>query len=182
MREHLVAYFEEHHKLVEAGALRLILTTPAPLDLSRRLIEVAGPDNAFVTIQMVERLLTDPGRRAGTASTAPERGAPRPSAVPAELYRMLQEGFVPPTAGLSPREAYDGLFASRFRALARHLKGRPELSGARPIAEVRKAEGTTSVIAMVREVRQTPEKHHLILQVEDETGSIEVLVPRDSAP
>ena len=184
MREHLVAYFEEHHKLVEAGALRLILTTPQPLDLSRRLIEVAGPENAFVTVQMVERLLTDPGRRTSATGAAPSaaRADARAPVVPAELYRMLQEGFVAPTPGLSPREAYDGLFASRFRALARHLKGRPELAGARPISEVRKAEGSTSVIAMVRDVRQTPEKHHLILQVEDTTGALEVLVPRDSAP
>jgi DNA polymerase II small subunit len=185
MREHLVAYFEEHHKLVEASALRLILTTPQPLDLSRQLIDLAGPDTPFVTIQMVERLLHAPSRLAvssAQASAPGERSTPRVPTIPAELYRLVQEGFVSPSQGLSPREAYDALFAARFRALARHLKGRPELSGARPIAEVRKTDGRTSVIAMVRDVRQTAEKHHLIVQVEDDTGALEVLVPRDSAP
>ncbi len=185
MREHLVAYFEEHHKLVEAGALQLILTTPQPLDLSRRLIEFAGPGSPFVTLQMVERVLEDSARRVGgptLAARAVDRAASPSTGVTAEIYRLLQEGFIPPTAGLSPRAAYDGLFASRFKALARHLRNRPELAGARPIGEVRKSEGKTSVIAMVRDVRQTPEKHHLILHVEDETGSLEVLVPRDSAP
>jgi DNA polymerase II small subunit len=185
MREELVAYFGEHQKLVEADALRLILTTSQPLEFSRRLIESTGPDNHFVTVQMVERLIFDPARRApsSTATTRPpDRTAARVPPMPAELYRLIQEGFVPPSPGLTPREAYDALFASRFRALARPLRSRPELSGSRPIAEVRKSDGRTSVIAMVREVRQTPEKHHLILQVEDETGVLEVLVPRDSPP
>ena len=183
MREALVAYFGEHQKLVEADALRLILTTSQPLEFSRRLIESTGPETHFVTVQMVERLIFDPSRRPGAPGPA-ARAADRPAvpAAPAELYRLVQEGFVPPSPGLSPREAYDALFASRFRALARPLHGRSELSGARPIAEIRKAEGKTSVIAMVRDVRQTPEKHHLILQIEDETGALEVLVPRDSPP
>ena len=185
MREELVAYFGEHQKLVEADALRLILTTSQPLEFSRRLIEVAGPESHFVTVQMVERLIYDPARRAAAVGPTPrpvDRAAPRVPLAPAELYRLIQEGFVPPSPGLSPREAYDALFASRFRTLARPLRGRPELSGSLPIGEVRKSEGRTSVIAMVREVRQTPEKHHLILQVEDETGMLEVLVPRDSPP
>ena len=183
MREELVAYFGEHQKLVEADALRLILSTSQPLEFSRRLIESAGPETHFVTVQMVERMIQDPARSVGGFRPLPrpvDRAPPRVPAAPAELYRLVQEGFVPPSPGLTPREAYDALFASRFRALARPLRGRPELSGARPISEVRKSEGKTSVLAMVRDVRQTPEKHHLILQVEDESGALEVLVPRDS--
>ncbi|MCI4360901.1 MAG: metallophosphoesterase, partial [Thermoplasmata archaeon] len=156
-----------------------------PLDLSRRVIELAGPDSPFVTIQMVERVLHEPGRRSSLSAAttrSEERSLARPPAVPAELYRLIQEGFVAPLGGLAPREAYDALFSSRFRALARHLRGRPELSGARPVAEIRKTDGSASLIGMVREVRQTPEKHHLIVQVEDDSGVLEILVPRDSAP
>ncbi len=181
MREQLVAYFGAHHKLVEAGALRLILDTSQPLDLSRRLIETAGVDSPFVTLEMVESELR---RRAGAARAevvARARAlAPAPT-VASPPYELLVEGFTPPTAR-EPLGAYTALFASRFRALSRMLRGRPELAGLRPVSELRRAEGTAAVIAMVREVRQTPEKHHLILTVEDETGATEMLVPRDTAP
>ncbi len=60
------------------------------------------------------------------------------------------------------------------------MRQRPELKGARPIRELAKAEGRSAVIGMIRDVRSTPEKHHLILSVEDDSGAIEVLVPRDS--
>ncbi|HYA54411.1 MAG TPA: metallophosphoesterase, partial [Thermoplasmata archaeon] len=59
-------------------------------------------------------------------------------------------------------------------------RGRPELPNLRPIRELRAVEGLSSVIGMVREVRETPQRHHLILTVDDETGSLEVLVPKDS--
>jgi len=33
---------------------------------------------------------------------------------------------------------------------------------------------------MVRDIRETPQRHHLILTVDDDTGSLEVLVPKGS--
>lgn len=188
MREHLVAYFEAHHKLVEAGALQLILTTPQPLDLSRRLIDVAGGTSPFVTLEMVEQLLAPglapPTRRTPAASspspatTVPPRS---PSGPPPGWYHLIDEGFIAPAANRAPLEAYGALFDSRFRALSRLLQGRPELVGARPIKDLGRAEGNSAVIGMVREVRQTPEKHHLILQIEDGSGAAEVFIARDSA-
>ena len=184
MREQLVAYFEAHHKLLEAGALGLILETPEPLDLSRRLIDAAGPDSPFVTVEMVQIELGGIGARSGgwTATRRPPPAVARTSAGPgAPTFSLVHEGFAP-SAVRQPLEAYTGLFASRFRSLARFLRGRPELSSIRPIAELRRSEGSTAVIGMVRDVRQTPEKHHLILQIEDDSGAAEVLVLRDSAP
>ena len=179
MREQLVAYFGAHQKLVEAGALRLILETTQPLDLSRRLIEVAGPDSPFVTVEMVESELRR--KRASAAAAARPPTAPLGAVPDAAAFELVVEGFVQAPAR-EPLVAYTGLFASRFRALSRMLRGRPELSGLRPVAELRRGEGNAAVIAMIREVRTTPEKHHLILTVEDDTGAIELLVPRDTAP
>ena len=177
MREHLVAYFEAHHKLVEAGALRMILDNPQPLDLSRRLIEAAGDGSPFVTVEMVESAL----QRA--VSSAYRLPPPVPLTLPpAPFYALVREGFIAPPPRREPLEAYSTLFASRFRALSQMLRGRPELSGARTVDMLRRSDGPAAVIAMVREVRTTPEKHHLILTVEDDSGSAELLVPRDSAP
>jgi DNA polymerase II small subunit len=185
MRAQLVAYFEAHHKLVEAGALQMILTTPQPLDLSRRLIEVESAGSPFVTVEMVQQML---GRAPPSGALGPVRalptspksfGAPVPAG-PAGQFRMIEEGFIPPSANRDPLEAYGRLFASRFTALARLLRGRPELSGLRPIGDLSRAEGNASVIAMIRDVRQTSEHHHLILNVEDGTGAAELFVPKDS--
>lgn len=177
MREQLAAYFQSHQKLVESAALQLILTTPTPLDLSRRLIEGAGADSPFVTREMVEALLA---RAPGPSRAA---SAPRPS--PAEAvrpppYALVSEGFLAGAPGRHPLEAYGELFASRFEKLARFLRSRPELSGVRPVVEVRKAEGRATVIGMVREVRSTVGHKHLVLTLEDESGALEVLVPRES--
>ena len=180
MRDQLAAYFASHQKLVEPGVLQMILETAQPLDLSRRLIEVAGPETPFVTVEMV-RDLTDPARSgARLFAGRPPAPVPPPSDAPVARYALIEEGFLAPTASHAPLEAYGALFASRFRSLSRLLRGRPELSGARTVQELRRTEGNAAVIGMVRDVRQTAEKHHLILQLEDATGAIELLVPRDS--
>ncbi|HEY6238333.1 MAG TPA: metallophosphoesterase, partial [Thermoplasmata archaeon] len=181
MRGQLVAYFEEHHKLAEPEALSRILAQRESLELCRRLIDGSGPDSPFITVELVERELL-------ASRSSLLRAAPRPPgpAIPPDLaalsYVLIQEGFIPSRSSPEPLAAYSGLFASRFRSLARLLKGRPELAGQRPIHDVRRGEGSTAVVGMVRDVRQTPEKHHIILTVEDESGAMEVLVPRDSAP
>jgi DNA polymerase II small subunit len=41
-------------------------------------------------------------------------------------------------------------------------------------------DGTASIIGMVREVRETPKRRHLVLTVDDESGSLELLVPKES--
>lgn len=181
LREHLVAYFEEHHKLLEADALQLLLSDRQPLALSRELVTRAGDASPFVTREMVEAALArrqSPAPRAEppTAGLVAKSNTRRPS-VPFEL---LVEGFTGPPVASQPIAAYEALFQSRFRALARLLRGRPELPNLRPIRELRAAEGASSVIGMVREVRETPQRHHLILTVDDETGSVETLVPKDS--
>jgi DNA polymerase II small subunit len=180
LRAHLVHYFEEHHKLLEAGALQLLLTDHQPLVVSREVVERSDATTPFVTREMVEAVLSlrhvpvGPARAPPPAELAPT--APR-RAVPFEL---LREGFTGPPVATQPIAAYEALFQSRFQALARMLRGRPQLPNLRPIRELRPSEGTASVIGMVREIRETPQRHHLILTLDDETGSVEVLVPKDS--
>ena len=177
MREQLVAYFESHRKLVESSALNLILSSPRPLDLSRQLIEAAGPDAPFVTLELVEGML----RHRPAAVRPIEVPTLAPALLP-ELpdFSLVADGYQVGAPGRGPLQAYGELFASRYRSLSRLLRNRPELSGVRPIRELARAEGKASVIGMIREVRTTSEKHHLILTVEDETGSTDCLVPRDS--
>jgi DNA polymerase II small subunit len=180
LREHLVAYFEEHHKLVEAGALQLLLANRQPLLLSRELLEQRADDSPLVTREMVEAVLAV--RQATNEAIGAPRTPVRPDdAHPGLPFELLREGFPGPPVATDPLSAYSTLFSSRFRSLAKFLKGRPELPNQRPIDAIRPADGTVSVIGLVREVRTTPKRHHLILTLDDETASVEVLVPKDSA-
>ena len=181
LRDHLVAYFGEHHKLLEAEALQLLLTDRQPLALSRELLARAGEASPFVTREMVEAAqarLQAPVPRAearmpGLAATANARRAAQP-------FELVCEGFTGPPVATQPIAAYGALFQSRYRTLARMLRGRPELPNLRPVRELRASEGVASVIGMVSDVRETPQRHHLILKVDDESGSLEALVPKDS--
>ena len=181
LREHLVAYFEDHHKILETGALQLLLDDTQPLALSRQLLELAKPEALLVTREMVEGALArrnrvSPSPRAGAgrgSDRGPDRGPG--SAVRPDLRRVHESTLNP-----GPLEAYGALFNSRFQQLSRLLRGRSDLPNLRPIKELRPVEGRASIIAMIRDVRLTAEKHHVILQVEDESGAIDLLVPRDS--
>ncbi len=180
LREHLVQYFGEHHKLVEAAALQLLLTDHQPLLLSQELVERSADGTPFVTREMVEAVLVGRRPRVSRPAVPPtgELSARAPNgSVPFDLIR---EGFSGPPVATRPLDAYAALFQSRFRALSRLLRGRPQLGNLRPIVELRASEGTSSVLGIVRGVRETPQRHHLILTLDDESGSLEVLVPKGS--
>ncbi|MCI4353010.1 MAG: DNA-directed DNA polymerase II small subunit [Thermoplasmata archaeon] len=186
MQDPLIGYFQSHRKLVEGDALDMIRGAPQPLDLSRKLIEMAGTDSPFVTRAMVESLL---GPEAPTGVRVPTRldqipGAARPEAAPVAApppgFELLREGFEPLPADRDPLQAYGALFAHRFAALSRILRGRSGLPDLHPTSSLRTQEGELSIIGMVREIRTTSEKHHTILTVEDDTGTVEVLVPKGS--
>ncbi|MGI0070934.1 MAG: metallophosphoesterase [Thermoplasmata archaeon] len=181
LREHLVAYFEEHHKLVEAGALQLLLANHQPLLLSRELVEERTGDSPFVTREMVESALAERAPAYAMRIDGMLREVARSRDVRVEApFELLREGFSGPPVASDPLAAYSALFHSRYRALARMLRGRPELPNLRPVAGLKPVEGGASVLGLVREVRTTPKHRHLLLTVDDESGSLEVLVPKDS--
>jgi DNA polymerase II small subunit len=181
LREHLVAYFEEHHKLVEAGALQLLLSNHQPLVLSQEILERGAMDSPFVTREMVEQALAlkAPFPTAGAIALRPSA---RSQDVRVEIpFELVREGFSGPPVAADPLAAYSALFHSRFKALARVLRGRPDLPNLRPIRELKAADGAASIVGLVREVRTTPKQHHLIVTLDDESGTLELLVTKDSS-
>jgi DNA polymerase II small subunit len=183
LREHLVAYFEEHHKLVEATALSLLLDQPQPLVVSRDVVERVGVGSPFVTQEIVQAVL------AGRSFAAPRRpadraepAAPDARAAPLPDFAVVREGFSGPSKAETPIGGYTRLFTSRYRQLAPIVRGRPGLENVRSIRDLRPADVPQSIVGLVREVRTTSRHHHTILTLDDETGSIEVLVPHGSPP
>jgi len=184
LREHLVAYFEEQHKLVEAGALRLLLGTHQPLLVSREVVERAGGTRSFVTAEMVEEVLAERRPASTPSAAAPPSDAIKelsaPSAGVSDSFRSLVEGYSGPPPPGHPIVAFEALFHSRYRTLHRFLRGRPTLENPRSIDELRPVDGMASVVGMVREIRETSKRHHTILALDDASGSVEVLVLKDS--
>jgi DNA polymerase II small subunit len=185
LREHLVSYFEEHHKLLEAGALRLLLDAPQPLVASQELLERAGPASPFVTEEMVARVLSDlrPSSSIRPPPSIVLEPPTRPGVGPGpgnDGFRVVVEGFDGALAAGSPVVGYSTLFQSRFRSLQRMLRGRSTLPNLRAVRDGRPPDGSGSVVGMVREVRETPRQHHVIVTLDDETASLEALVLKDS--
>lgn len=190
VRDQIVAYFEAHQKFVEADALRLLVAQAVPLAISQKVIEDAGPGRPFVTAEMVVRILAVSGVASsselpGAAAfvglrEAPASGPSGPSPTEFLGFSVVQQGFSAPPTSDEPLEAYTTLFASRFKALARMMRGRSTLPNLVPVGEVSRHSGNVSVIAMVRDIRTTAEKHHTIVRVEDDSGAIECFVARDS--
>ncbi len=183
LREHLVAYFEEHHKLVEAGALMLLLDQPQPLVVSRDIVERVGRSSPFVTQELVQEVLAQRGPRftRRLADLGAERPVPAGTIAPVADFAVVREGFAGPSKAETPIAGFTQLFTSRYRQLAPLVRHRPGLENFRSLAELRPSEGVQSVVGMVREVRTTSRQHHTILTLDDETGSAEILVPKDSA-
>jgi DNA polymerase II small subunit len=180
LREHLVAYFEEQHKLVEAGALKLLLECPQPLVLSRDVLDRLGKSSTFVTEAAVRAALADRGRPTDPRGVSVAR--PGEAAPPREVldFSVVREGFAgPPPAG-TPIDGYTRLFSARFRDLGRMLRGRSTLENPRSIRDLPATEGVVSVVGMVRQVKETSKSHHTILSVDDDTGSVDILVTKGS--
>lgn len=181
LREHLVAFFGEHHKLVEAEALRLLLDFPQPLVLSQDLVDRAGPLAPFVTEAMVRAAIAEKGGSPGVRlPPVPEPSGASAPELPVAEFRVVREGYAGPPPPGTPIDGYSRLFSARFRDLGRLLRGRPTLENLRPIRDARSQEGVASVLGMVRQARQTTKSRHTIVTLDDDTGSIDVLVPRDS--
>src|SRR6267378_2468564 len=71
-------------------------------------------------------------------------------------------------------------FRHRFVTISRLLRSRPELSGAMEMSRAKKLTRDTAIIGMVTEARTTKNGHR-ILEIEDETDSVSVLLPADSS-
>ena len=181
LREHLVAYFEEHHKLLEATALSLLLDQAQPLVVSQDVVESVGPASPFVTREIVQEVLA---RRApANGHPGPARSAPMGSAGPSDPspeFSVVREGYGGPSRAETPLAGYSRLFTSRYRQLAPVVRGRSGLENVRAVRDLRPSEVLQSVVGMVREVRTTSRQHHTLLTLDDESGSVEVLVPRGS--
>ncbi|MDE1821772.1 MAG: metallophosphoesterase [Euryarchaeota archaeon] len=107
------------------------------------------------------------------------RASLAPSVVPPRPFHLIREGFVAPPEARAPLEGVTGLLVSRFRQLSKVLRRRADLTAIHSAAEVLRSPGEAAVIGMVRDIRETPRQKLLILTLEDESGQVRVLIPKE---
>lgn len=198
MREQLFAYLSHKGTLLEPDALSYLLEQRDPVARLERLLSSLPSTPLVVTLrdvlraEEVARSLAEEVRTARNASMfAPALLPPRVT-MPVSFRRTgdRAEDDAPDVKilrDITGRSTCEGTiedfaryFRNRFEALARMVRSRREMAGAQDIAKARRSTREVRFIGIVSDVRTTRNGHR-ILEVEDETDRIAVLLPAESA-
>jgi len=197
MRDRILDFLCERGTLADQDAMEYLLRQEDPIGVADRLLHSFAAPPLVITLEDVVRAGEIARAAAGRVVIArappPAPGAPRallPIAASfregatrasdiAEDIRVLKDITGKSTCEGSLAD-FARYFRHRFQTIARMLRSRPELVGALEIARAKKLTRDTTFIGLVSEVRTTKNGHR-ILEVEDETDSVSVLIPADSS-
>lgn len=200
MREELLAFVSRRGTLLEPAAIEYLLSQTDPIGPVDRFLSACGEVPFVVTLQDVLRA-AELGRiaavRASPVPAAPPWRPPVLAAaalalpVPASFRREGERGsdhspdirILRDITGRSTCEGtledFTRYFRNRFETISRMLRARREFGGAQDISRARRSTREVRFLGMVTEVRATKNGHR-ILELEDETDRISVLVLADS--
>ncbi len=198
MRERLLAFVSQKGTLLEPAAIEYLLSQADPIAPVDRFLAACGEVPFVVTLQDVIKA-SELGRaaaaRAHPAPTpalvlAPAR--PVPSLPAAASFRRQGERAadhdedIQILRDITGRSTCEGTledftryFRNRFQTVSRMLRGRREFGGAQDISRARRSTREVRFIGMISDIRPTKNGHR-ILELEDETDRISVLVLADS--
>ncbi len=198
MRDRILNFLSERGTLADVVAVEFLLAQRDPLGLADRLLRSFSDPPFVITLEDVLRAGEIARAAAGRVPVpAPERPpAPRPPvplAAPARIAFRLEGTRAEDIAedlrilkDITGRSTCEGTledfaryFRHRFATLSRLLRSRAELAGALEVSKVRRLTREARFIGIVTDARTTRNGHR-ILDVEDETDSISVLLPADS--
>src|SRR2546422_3880591 len=191
MRDRVLDFLSERGTLADERAVEYFLRQQDPLDFAERLLHAFAEPPLVITLEDVlqagaiartaaERAVTVP---VAASSPVPPprslRGAGVRAADIAEDLRILKD-----ITGRSTCEGtladFARYFRHRFHTLAKVLRSRPELAGAMELAKAKRLTRETAVVGIVKDVRTTKNGHRIV-ELEDETDAISVLLPADSS-
>lgn len=180
MREELLSAALRSGVLLEPRLVDYLDSQAAPMDSLMELLETVNPRPLVLTLGEVEAMKL-PSQQDASARGLPET-PPKLKESPAR--REDYEAQVQVLKDITGRSTCTGemrdfsqYFGHRFRTLAVMLRQRRELSGAVPIERAKKSTRESRFIGIIQEARKT-KAGHLLLQVEDEDDSCQVLLPR----
>jgi len=183
MREKLLTFVSHRGTLLEPEAIEYLLARRDPLERLERILGSFEQPPLVVTLKDVMAAEEIARRAAGSA--------PRPSPSPAAFRRggvpaadhdadvQVLRDITGHSTTQGTIEDFGRYFRHRFQVLAGMLRSRREFQGAQDIARARRSTREVRIIGMVANARAT-KRGHRILELEDETDRISVLVPSDS--
>lgn len=193
MREELLAFVSEHGTLLEPDAIEFLLSRRDPIAELEGFLQSCGETPFVVTLDAI-RHAGEIARIAGALA----RSRAEPAAVSSILaapasFRQLGERAadgepdVRILRDITGRSTCEGTledftryFRHRFQVLRDMLRRRRELAGAQDIAKAVRSTREIRIIGMVADVRTTKNGHR-ILEIEDDTERVAVLLPAESA-
>src|SRR5437899_6015984 len=191
MREELLAFVSERGTLLEPDAVEFLLVQRDPI------AELDGflrscPETPFVVSLEDIRHAGEIAQQALRPRTPLDLRPVAVVATPSASFRRLaakavdghpEERILRDITGRSTCEGtledFTRYFRHRFQVLRGMLRQRRELAGAQDIAKARKSTREVRIIGMVADVRPTKNGHR-ILEIEDDSDQVAVLVPADS--
>jgi DNA polymerase II small subunit len=192
MREELLSFVSRRGTLLEPDAIEFLLSRDDPIREVEDFLRSCPEAPFVVTLQDI----TQAGRIGRVAANRVRGPEPPPAAsAPAVPASFRREGdraadddpdirILRDITGRSTCEGtledFTRYFRHRFAVLAALLRRRRELAGAQEIAKARRSTREVRLIGLVADVRTTKNGHR-ILDLEDESDRIPVLLPADSA-
>lgn len=199
MREELLSLVSKRGTLLEPQAIEFLLAQEDPIGPLDRFLASCAEVPFVVTLQDIMTAV-EVGRNAAVRAKPALASAPSaatvtvtipPTLAPASFRRQGERAsdYAPEVRilrDITGRSTCEGTledfaryFRHRFTTLSRMLRNRRELGGAQDIAKARRSMREVRFIGMVSDIRTTKNGHR-ILELEDETDRISVLLPADS--
>ena len=192
MREELLAFVSQRGTLLEPDAIEFLLSHHDPIAEVEGFLRSCSVTPFVVTLQDIRHAGEITQTAAGRVRTRSEPVAnPEVLAVPASFARAggrAADGdpnirILRDITGRSTCEGtledFTRYFRHRFHVLREMLRRRRELGGAQDIAKARRSTREVRIIGIVSDVRTTKNGHR-VLELEDDTERVPVLLPAKS--
>jgi len=193
MREELLAFVSRHGTLLEPDAIEFLLSRQDPIAEVEGFLRSCGETPFVVTLEAIRHageIARVAGLRARSVLETPVASLmlPAPASFRREGERAADGApdirILRDITGRSTCEGtledFTRYFRHRFHVLRDMLRRRRELAGAQDIAKAVRSTREVRIIGMVADVRTT-KKGHRILEIEDDTERVPVLLPAGSA-
>jgi len=177
MTSDLILKFANAEILLDDTAYRKINSHNDSKELADSLINdlVNNGDSIFLlTGEMVDEFLEDLEEKDGLSE--PIRQS---KLLPQEFdFQILQDASKKSYTNGEIKD-FSSYFANRYHKIWQMLTRKQELKNAQPIKNAQRSEDVVEVVGMVNDIRYT-KKNHKFMEIEDETGTMSLLVHNDN--